>query len=306
MFFNMFGQVKLRLAILLFVGFAALSSPVRADETAVVNAHPALWQVQQGEGKVYLLGSFHILPANYKWFNGILRRSFEDSQELVMEAEMTPEAIASIQAMVIKNAFFEGDDNLKNHLDEVHYDKMLSYANKLMGLDEAGARKSKPWFMAIQMSLISFMSSGMDPNSGVDKFLEKAAQQGQKTISGLETPQDAMMALIDHPLTVQSAMLSDTLDRLEDFQSYIKKYLEAWASGDAARLAKTMVEDMAEQQEMYQAVLVDRNKKWLPAIEAHINSGKTIFIVVGAAHLVGPDGLVIMLQNKGYDVAKIQ
>lgn len=306
MFFSMFSRINLRLVTILFFGFVVLCGPAKASDGDVVHAHPALWQVEKGEGKVYLLGSFHVLPPNYEWFNGILRSSFEGSQELVMEAEITPEATAAIQAMVIKNAFFTGGDNLQNHLDDVHYGKMLSYAKKLMGLEEATARKSKPWFIAIQMSLISFMSSGMDPNSGVDKFLEGEARQKQKTISGLETPLDSMTALIDHPLTVQAAMLSDTLDKLDDFETYMNEYLEAWASGDAARLAKTMVDDMAEQPEMYQALLVDRNKKWLPAIEGHINSGKTIFIVVGAAHLVGQDGIIRMLRAKGYTVDKIQ
>lgn len=306
MFFNVINQVSLRLVTILFIGFLVLSGPVRASESDVVNAHPALWQVKKGEGKVYLLGSFHVLPKNYRWFDGIIKTSFDSSDTLVMEAEMTPEATAGIQATVINNAFFKDEDNLRNHLDDVHYDKMLGYAKKLMGLDEATAIKSKPWFMAIQMSLISFMSSGMDPNSGVDKYLEGQAHQGQKAIFGLETPQESMTALIDHPLTVQAAMLADTLDKLDNFKSFVSSYIDAWASGDADMMAKTMVEDMAEQPEMYQALLVDRNKNWMPAIEGYINGDKTIFIVVGAAHLVGKDGIVRMLRDKGYDVDKIQ
>ncbi|MCF6196858.1 MAG: TraB/GumN family protein [Emcibacter sp.] len=288
------------------LGIIILSPPAGAADTEIVNARPALWQVTKGGGTVYLLGSFHILPKNYQWYDGIISRSFEDSDELVMETEMTPEATAGIQATVINNAFFKDDDSLKNHLDEAHYAKMLGYAKKLMGMDEAMAKKSKPWFMAIQISLVSAMTSGMDPNSGVDKFLEGQAKKVQKPISGLETPQESMNALIHHPMVVQAEMLSDTLDKLDDFKRYITSYLEAWASGDGDRMTKTMVEDMSDQPEMYQALLVDRNKNWLPAIEDHINSGKRIFIVVGAAHLVGKDGLVGMLQAKGYRVDKIQ
>jgi len=302
----MFFTFSSRLVTALFVGLMLLWAPVSAYQTDKVNARPALWQIKKDGGTVYLLGSFHILPRNYVWFDGIIRRSFEPADELVMEAVMTPDAMAGIQEMALNNAFFTGEDNLQDYLDDAHYTKMLGHAKRLMGLDEAAARKSKPWFMAIQISLISVMSNGMDPDSGVDKYLESQARQGKKVISGLETPKEAMFALIDHPLPVQAAMLADTLDKLDNFKSYIKSYLDAWASGDADRMDKTMVEDMAEQPAMYQTLLVDRNENWMPAIEAHINSGKTIFIVVGAAHLVGKDGIVRMLRDKGYPVDKIQ
>ncbi len=302
----MFFSISLRLFTILFFGVVTLSGPLRAAETDVVNASPALWQVKKGQGKVYLLGSFHLLPKNYQWFDGIISQSFDSSEELVMEAKMTSEATAALQATVMKNAFFAADDNLQNYLDRVYYDKILEQAKKLMGMDEAATRKMKPWFLGLQISVISIMSTGMDPSSGVDKYLEVLAGKENMAISGLETPQDSMNALMKHPLSVQSAMLTDTLDKLEDFKSYINSYLKAWASGDSDVLSKTMIDDMATHQAMYQALLVDRNKNWLPAIEAHINGDKTIFIVVGAAHLVGPDGIVRMLRDKGYQVDKIQ
>ena len=302
----MFYTVIGRLATLLFVGFLLLSGPVRAEEDAAVTAHPALWQVEKNGGKVYLLGSFHLLPKNYIWYEGIVKQSFEAADELVMEAKMTPEATAAIQAMVIQNGFFTGGDSLKAHLDPEHYAKMLMTAKRLMGVNEDAAQKMKPWFMALQISIISIMSSGMDPNSGVDKYLEGLATQGNKTISGLETAQDSMNALINHPVRVQSAMLSDTLDKLDDFKTYIQSYLDAWASGNMDMMSTTMIDDMKSHPEMYQALLVKRNENWLPAIENHIAAEKTIFIVVGAAHLAGPDGLVRMLEAKGYNVEKIQ
>lgn len=302
----MYFSISLRLFAVLFFSLAALSGPAKATETDVAHASPALWQVEKGQGKVYLLGSFHLLPKNYPWFEGIISQSFDRSEELVMEAEMTPEATAGMQATVMKNAFFAADDNLQNHLDSVYYGKMLEQAKRLMGLDEAATRKMKPWFLALQISVISIMASGMDPDFGVDKYLEGLAGKRSMTISGLETAQDSMNALMKHPLSVQSAMLTDTLDKLDDFKRYINSYLAAWASGDSDVLSHTMLADMAKHQAMYQALLVDRNKNWLPAIEAHINGNRTIFIVVGAAHLVGPDGIVTMLRDKGYHVDKIQ
>jgi len=312
--YNAIGRLSRRTLIkitgIILSGFLALSLPLPgAAAEDVIDARPALWVIGNMPGAVgetYLLGSFHLLPKNYRWFEGALQTAYEKSDELVLEAEMTPEAMAEIQAMFIKNGFFAGDDNLKNHLDDNHYQKMLEHAARLMGQDEAAARRMKPWFMAIQLSIISIMSSGMDPNSGVDKYLEALAQRDGKNIAGLETPLQQMTALIDHPLKVQSAMLTDTLDKLDDFKSYITSYLEAWASGDLDKINKTMVEDMAKYPEMYQALLVRRNLNWLPKIERRMSDDKTTFIVVGAAHLVGDDGIIKLLRDKGYKIRKIQ
>ena len=56
---------------------------------------------------------------------------------------------------------------------------------------------------------------------------------------------------------------------------------------------------------MYQRLLVDRNRNWLPKIEALFARKGRAFVVVGAAHLVGPDGLLAMLKAKGYTIEQM-
>ncbi|MCF8473116.1 MAG: TraB/GumN family protein [Emcibacter sp.] len=310
MIYNGIGSISRRYLIrfitAVFFSFVVFPTVLLAKDGDIVQAKPALWVVEKGQNKTYLLGSFHLLPKNYTWYDGIIKMSFEASDELVLETDIDPKATAEIQGLVIKNGFFQDGDTLKNHLDSAHYQKMLKHAKGLMGVDEVMAAKSKPWFMAVQLSVVSIMSIGMDPASGVDVALQSKAMEKGKPIHGLETPTEQMMALIDHPLKVQSEMLEDTLDKLDDFQSYIASYLAAWASGDSDKISDTMVNDMAKHKEMYKALLVDRNNNWLPIVEGYINSEKNIFIVVGAAHLVGKDGLVNMLKEKGYKVEKVQ
>jgi uncharacterized protein YbaP (TraB family) len=54
--------------------------------------------------------------------------------------------------------------------------------------------------------------------------------------------------------------------------------------------------------EMYKSMVFDRNAAWMPQIEEYLSTGAVPFIVVGAAHLHGPDGLLIQLKNLGYTV----
>jgi hypothetical protein len=56
---------------------------------------------------------------------------------------------------------------------------------------------------------------------------------------------------------------------------------------------------------MYQRLLVERNRNWMPKIEVLFARPGRALVVVGAAHLVGPDGLLAMLKAKGYTVEQL-
>ena len=57
--------------------------------------------------------------------------------------------------------------------------------------------------------------------------------------------------------------------------------------------------------DIYQSLLVDRNNNWLPQIEAMFDSKDTEFVLVGALHLVGKDGLLQRLEAAGYKVTQL-
>ena len=63
-----------------------------------------------------------------------------------------------------------------------------------------------------------------------------------------------------------------------------------------------VLRDLKEEPHMYQVLLGDRNRAWLPQVEALLSRPRPAFVLVGAAHLVGADGLLAMLKAKGYSV----
>jgi hypothetical protein len=63
-----------------------------------------------------------------------------------------------------------------------------------------------------------------------------------------------------------------------------------------------VLQDVKDDPFMYQRLLVERNQNWLPKVEALFARPRPAFVVVGAAHLVGPDGLIAMLRAKGVRV----
>ena len=55
---------------------------------------------------------------------------------------------------------------------------------------------------------------------------------------------------------------------------------------------------------MYQALIVDRNRRWADQIEALLDDPQDYLVVVGALHLVGEDGLPAVLEARGVDIAR--
>lgn len=81
--------------------------------------------------------------------------------------------------------------------------------------------------------------------------------------------------------------------------------VEAWRTGDQKSLTDTLALLAEADPAGYDALIVKRNQTWLPTIEKALNEKGTTFVTVGAAHLIGPDGLVAQLRRSGYAVTRL-
>ena len=81
--------------------------------------------------------------------------------------------------------------------------------------------------------------------------------------------------------------------------------INAWRTGDQQALFEYGIQPMKQDYpEVYQSLLVERNNEWLPKIEEFINQKNSTFILVGALHLIGEDGVLQTLKRKGYRIDK--
>jgi uncharacterized protein YbaP (TraB family) len=100
-------------------------------------------------------------------------------------------------------------------------------------------------------------------------------------------------------------MLASTLRELETEKAAVTTLADAWKAGDAATVERIVLQELRKEPKMYQRLLVERNKDWMPKIEALFARKGRSFVVVGAAHLVGPDGLLAMLKAKGFAIEQL-
>jgi uncharacterized protein len=64
-------------------------------------------------------------------------------------------------------------------------------------------------------------------------------------------------------------------------------------------------EAMREQPLLMDRLLYERNRNWIPGIEALLHGDETAIVIVGMGHLVGEGSVVALLRERGYDVARV-
>jgi len=100
----------------------------------------------------------------------------------------------------------------------------------------------------------------------------------------------------------QEHLLSESLKDLDAEKANMARLVESWRAGDVPGVERIVLSELKQEPLLYQRLLVERNRSWMPKIEALFARPRHAIVVVGAAHLVGPDGLIAMLRAKGYTV----
>ena len=101
----------------------------------------------------------------------------------------------------------------------------------------------------------------------------------------------------------QLVSLRETLREIEEEPDAIKDLVEAWMSADAASIIKEAYDDIAKvSPQLLRRLLTDRNARWTTTLNQRLKGRGRTVVVVGVAHLVGPEGVPAKLRALGYSV----
>ena len=128
--------------------------------------------------------------------------------------------------------------------------------------------------------------------------LERARTDG-KSVGGLETLHDQIALFENMPLEAQAAYLLSSLEQAQELPKEVDEMVRAWQHGDTRWFTHEMQSELGDDPQLYQSVLVARNRKWLPKIEALLNDDKNYLVIVGTGHLVGGGSVIDLLKKDG-------
>jgi uncharacterized protein len=284
--------------ILLIAAFvaAALVPATAFDESG----KGFIWRVERGGRTGWLVGSIHVLSPDYYPLPDAMEKAFLRSTTLMEEADVTEMSSPEVVQLLTTKAIYTDGQTLKSQLSEETYQLM---ANRLerFGLPVDTFQKMRPWMMTLTLVAAEMKRAGFDAELGVDRHFYRKASQAGKKFRTLETLAEQLDLFASFSPNLQETMLRDTLKSLDTEISQMKTVADLWQSGDSAGLERIVLGPMMKEPALYDALIVQRNRNWIPKIEECLDGGHC-FVVVGAAHLLGPEGLVAALKQRGFSV----
>lgn len=293
---------RLVTGLLLGLVVGATTTPAQAPKPSLIGSKHFLWQVKSPAGPpIYLLGSLHVLSQEYYPLSPSIEQAFAQSTVLIEEVDIEELTNPAIALPLIGKAMLLDGRTLDQIISPDLYKKVVE-RSETAGMPVQAIQRMKPWMAAASLTMPALKAAGFNTDLGIDKyFFDKAKAAGLER-RALETVAYQFDRLDQMPAAVQEAMLRSVIADLDTQLASVKTIAVAWSRGDTATIERLLLGAMRETPELYKRLLVERNRNWLAPVEACLTEKKACFVVVGAAHLVGPDSVVAMLRQKGHIV----
>jgi uncharacterized protein YbaP (TraB family) len=272
-----------------------------AAQTSGATGKSFLWKVHAGTTVLYLAGSVHALGADSYPLSAAYESAFAAAGTLVEEINLAEaEQLAAAPMLLAKGIYTDG----RTFEGVVAKDTATLVAGRLKdtGIPPEMIRMMKPWMVMLMITAFEAQKAGLDAALGLDKYFFDKAKAAGKPVVALETAESQIDRFDQMPVSLQEQMLRSTLTELEVQRDSVAAMIGAWRRGDAATLENMALSSFDGYRGAYTSLIVERNNNWIPQIEACMNKPTPCFVVVGAAHLIGPDGLLALLKKKGYRI----
>jgi uncharacterized protein YbaP (TraB family) len=248
---------------------------------------------------VHLLGSVHVASQDIYPLDPRIESAFQRAQTLVLETSLDPAAQVQAGQKLAAAGIYPPGDSIDLHLDRDTLG-LLQQRLKKSGAPFTTVRSYRPWFVAVIVVLAEMQRLGYHPHLGIDTYFAERAKD-RKRIVGLETIDEQVALFSGMSDTLQEGMLKDALTKLDELGALMAKAQSQWRTGDAKAIDELMVAPMRRDfPDVFQRLFVDRNRKMATAIEGYLKTTGEYFVVVGSGHLIGPEGILDLLQAKSY------
>jgi uncharacterized protein YbaP (TraB family) len=265
-------------------------------------AESSVWKVTKGDSVVYLGGTCHLLrPADFplpKEFDA----AYAAADALYFETDLARLNEPAIQRQLLTRGMFaDGEGSLEQALDPEAWKALQDYCAQ-SGLPLEQLQSFRPWLLVVMISIGELQKAGVT-QEGVDAYYFKRASSDRKTCGALEEVEQHLRYVTTMGVGHESDLVKNTLTELAALPAIFETLVGAWRTGDIAKVDELMMREIREKYPaLYQQLVVDRNRLWVPRVEEMLRTPQTEFVLVGFLHLAGETGLVAALRQRGYQV----
>lgn len=259
-----------------------------------------LWQVTGNNLKKpsYLFGTFHLLCKNDINFSEQLKNSLKYSDKIYMELDMDDPSVlmSGLLYMNMKN-----DKKLKDLYTPQEYKKIENYFTDSLHTPMMMFQKIKPYFL---VALLYPQMMKCSAPSGVEEELMKIAKEDKKEIKGLETMEFQASVFDSIPYEWQAKELLKNIDSFKFYKAEFDTMLNVYKNQQIDKMGNLFTKSEFGMEAYQDLLLNNRNKNWVGQLKK-IMASESVFVAVGAGHLIGKNGLISLLKNEGYILTPI-
>lgn len=199
--------------------------------------------------------------------------------------------------------FLQEGQNLSDILGPQLYRRSVEAARQ-RGVPEVALKLYKPWAVAMLFSM-----PPVETGQFLDLVLYQRALEQGKPVAGLEAVSEQLALFDELPVADQVHLLRDALNNLDRlpiiFQRLLERYLQRDLKGLMTISDQLIPEGDQPFYQRFQARLLDqRNQRMVDRLEPSLAEGG-LFVAVGALHLPGEQGMLRLLEQRGYRIVRI-
>ncbi len=287
--------------------FIALLGVAHAQVAPQTQARPRrflMWKAASPTTTVYLVGSIHVGDKSLYPLPPEVESAFAAAKVLAVEINIKNLDQTKTMGLIGQFGMYGANDNLANHISKETSAALDDFCTK-HGVPRTGMNQLKPWVVAVSLAAMAWQQAGEDPALGIDMhFLDE--NKGPQRIDEFETMDTQLSIFADASEEEQQGLLASILKQGDRTKDMIKHIQAAYIAGDPDALQRIMDEetDMGTKS-LTKKLLDDRNVNMAARIDTYLKGKDPIFVVVGAAHIIGEKGIANLLRAKGYKVDQV-
>ncbi|MEP3421207.1 MAG: TraB/GumN family protein [Erythrobacter sp.] len=283
---------------------AACSGGEPAPEDVIQSAdgqpNPPFYEITNRLGRVegWILGTIHALPDGTSWRTAPIDDAIRDADRVLVEVADLGSG-SNIAEIFNDLSTTHNMGPLVDRVDPGLAEQLMAMAEK-SGVSEDTFNNTETWGAALLLARVDAVGK---PRNGVDRYVLSRFED--RPTYGFELARTQLGIFDGLAEEDQRALLEGTIEEWSASRDNRGHLIRAWLDGDVAALEAATITGIMVDPELRDALLVARNNTWFPVILTHLEDSGKPLIAVGAAHLLGPDGLTVMLEEEGYTVRRI-
>jgi len=265
-----------------------------------------VWKISKDADHFYLGGTFHLLSESDHPLPEQFMEAYDNADEVIFESDIAGAQSPAFQQKMLDIMMYQDGQTLSSELSDKTYQQLKEFLlERQMPIEQLAP--FKPWAVTLILTVQEYTALGMVPEFGVDLWLEKRARKDGKEIQSLETTDEQLSFIASLENIEPNRNIQYFIRDIQKVPELIADLKVGWRAGNLEKIENNSmtIQLKDEYPEIYDTLLVKRNNDWMKTLTYLFDDNAIEVVLVGAMHLVGKDGLLDLLEQRGFTITQL-